>query len=136
MTDRGGEERGWDETLDIYRVLIHTNEMGSMREPSFLILVALSDQELHGYGIIREVKELSGGRVKLGPGTLYGTLDKLKEQGLIEPTSTEVVDGRHRQYYGITGAGLSAVRSEANAREETLRAATMRLHPRLRGASA
>jgi PadR family transcriptional regulator, regulatory protein PadR len=110
--------------------------MASMGEPSFLILVALSGHELHGYGIIGEVKQLSGGRVKLGSGTLYGTLDKLTEQGMINPTRTDVVDGRHRRYYGITGAGLSAVRSEASARQETLRAANRRLHPRIRGAPA
>ena len=107
-----------------------------MREASFLILAALADQELHGYGIIGEVKKLSGGRLKLGPGTLYGTLDRLSEQGLIQPTRTEVVDGRLRRYYGITGTGLSAVRSEAAARAETLQAATERLHPRVRGALA
>ena len=107
-----------------------------MREASFLILAALADQELHGYGIIGEVMKLSGDRLKLGPGTLYGTLDRLSEQGLIQPTRTEVVDGRLRRYYGITGTGLSAVRSEAAARAETLQAATERLHPRVRGALA
>ena len=127
---------GQTKLLDIYRVLIHTYQMASMRDPSFLILAALADQELHGYGIIGEVKQLSDGRVKLGPGTLYGTLDKLTEQGLIEPTSTEVVDGRLRRYYAITGTGLVAVRSEAAAREQMLRAASKRLGPRLRDATA
>jgi DNA-binding PadR family transcriptional regulator len=107
-----------------------------MREATFMILAALSDQELHGYGIISEVKKLSGGRLKLGPGTLYGTLDRLSDQGLIKPTGTEVVDGRLRRYYGITGTGLSAVRSEAADRAETLNATTQRLHPRVRGALA
>jgi PadR family transcriptional regulator PadR len=103
-----------------------------MREPRFLILAALADQELHGYAIIGEVKKLSGGRLKLGPGTLYGTLDKLSEQGLIESTRTEAVDGRLRRYYAITGTGLAAVRSEAAARSETLNAANERLHSRRR----
>jgi DNA-binding PadR family transcriptional regulator len=108
----------------------------SMREASFLTLAALAGQDLHGYGIIGEVKKLSGGRLILGPGTLYGTLDRLSEQGLIEPKGTEVVDGRLRRYYGISGAGLEAVRSEAENRAETLRAATKRLQPRVRGALA
>lgn len=107
-----------------------------MREASFLILTALADQELHGYGIIGEVNQLSGGRFKLGPGTLYGTLDKLSEQGLIRPTRTEAVDGRLRRYYSITEPGLAAVRGEAAAREKVLRAASKRLHPRVRGATA
>jgi DNA-binding PadR family transcriptional regulator len=107
-----------------------------MRDASFLILAALADQELHGYGIIGEVKTLSGGRLTLGPGTLYGTLDRLTEQGLIRPTTTEVVDGRLRRYYGITGSGLSAVRSEADNRAATLRAAAKRLGSGVRGALA
>lgn len=107
-----------------------------MREATFLILAALADQDLHGYGIIGEVKELSGGRLKLGPGTLYGTLDRLSDQGLIEPKGTEVVDGRLRRYYGITGTGLDAIRSEVADRAKTLEAASKRLQPRVRGALA
>jgi DNA-binding PadR family transcriptional regulator len=107
-----------------------------MREPTFLTLAALADQNLHGYGIIAEVKKLSGGRVDLGPGTLYGTLDRLTEQGLIQPQGTEIVDGRLRRYYGITGLGLSAVQDEAKERAATLRAANARLGSGVRGAMA
>ncbi len=107
-----------------------------MPEASFLILVALSDQELHGYGIIGEVKQLSGDRLKLGPGTLYGTLDRLSEQGLIQQTETKIVDGRVRHYYGITGMGTEAVRDEAAARSDTMRAVTKHLQPKARGALA
>lgn len=107
-----------------------------MREASFLTLAALADQKRHGYGIIGEVKRISGGRLTLGPGTLYGTLDRLSEQGLIEPAGTEVVEGRLRRYYGITASGLTAFRTEVAHRSETLRAATKRLHPRVRGALA
>ncbi len=98
----------------IYRYLIPSDDMSKpMREATLLTLADLADQDLHGYGIIGEVKQLSGGRVTLGPGTLYGTLDRPFEQGLIRPTGTEVVNGRLRRYYGITGSGLSAVRAEA-----------------------
>jgi len=107
-----------------------------MREATFLTLAALADQDLHGYGIISEVKRLSGGRVTLGPGTLYGTLDRLSDQGLVQPSGTEVVDGRLRRYYRITEGGLSAVRSEADERAATLRAANERLVPGVRGALA
>jgi PadR family transcriptional regulator len=100
------------------------------------MLAALADEPLHGYGIISEVKKMSGGRVKLGPGTLYGTLDRLRDEGLIEASGTEEVDGRFRRYYRITKDGLDAVRSEAADRAATLRAAEERLSPRLRGASA
>ena len=107
-----------------------------MREASFLILVALAGQELHGYAIIGEVKELSDGRLKLGPGTLYGTLDRLSDQGLIESIRTEVVDGRLRRYYAITGSGLEAVRNEDAARAAVLDAAAARLNPRRRTSPA
>ena len=82
----------------------------SMREPTFLILVALADADRHGYGIIREVQELSSGRIRLGPGTLSGALDRLSDQGLVKTTRTEVLNGRLRLYYAISDAGLAAVR--------------------------
>ncbi|HEV2810352.1 MAG TPA: PadR family transcriptional regulator [Acidimicrobiales bacterium] len=99
----------------------------SMREPTFLILVALADAERHGYGIIREVEELSEGRLKLGPGSLYGALDRLSEQNLIRSTRTEVVNGRLRRYYAINDAGRIAVREEATRRSAVLQAAESRL---------
>lgn len=98
-----------------------------MREPTFLILVALADGERHGYGIIQEVEKLSGGRLKLGPGSLYGALDRLSEQDLIRTTRTEVVNGRLRRYYVINDSGLSAVREEAARRSEVVQAANARL---------
>ncbi|MEU8608542.1 helix-turn-helix transcriptional regulator, partial [Actinoplanes sp. NPDC048791] len=53
-----------------------------MQEPTFLILTALAAQPLHGYGIVQAVSALSGGEVTLRPGTLYGALDRLDQQGL------------------------------------------------------
>ncbi len=64
-----------------------------LREPTFLILAALAPQPLHGYAIIGEVAELSGGRLSLRPGTLYGALDRLADEKLLEPDREEVVDG-------------------------------------------
>ncbi len=98
-----------------------------MREPTFLILVALADAERHGYGIIREVEKLSEGRLKLGPGSLYGALDRLSEQNLIRTTRTEAVNGRLRRYYAINDAGLIAVREETTRRSAVLQAAESRL---------
>ncbi len=108
----------------------------SLREPTFLILVALADQERHGYAIIKEVAQLSGGRVTLGPGTLYGALDRLSDQDMIRATRTEEVDGRLRRYYAITGSGLEAVHEEAAQRTRVMKATALRLGPRPRGALA
>lgn len=102
----------------------------ALRDQSFLILVALADRELHGYAIIFEVAALSSGRVKLGPGTLYGALDRLSGQGLVTSTRTEVVDGRHRRYYALTDEGLTLANREMAQRSEMLRATRLRLRAR------
>jgi DNA-binding PadR family transcriptional regulator len=69
-----------------------------MQEPTFLILTALAAQPLHGYAIIQSVAALSGDEVKLRPGTLYGALDRLADQGLIAVDREEAVDGRLRRW--------------------------------------
>lgn len=108
--------------------------MTEMREPTFLVLTALVDGPMHGYGIIGEVVGLSGGRVRLLPGTLYAALDRLVAQGLVEHVRDEVAGGRMRRYYSLTSTGLEVLRAEtarlrqlAGAAESRLRA----LHPRL-----
>ena len=85
----------------------------SLREPAFLILAALAAGPRHGYGIIQEVAVLSDGRLALRPGTLYGALDRLADEGLIEPDRDEVVDGRLRRYYRITEPGTGMLAAEA-----------------------
>ena len=65
-----------------------------MQEATFLILTALADGAQHGYGIITEVRQISGGRVKLRAGTLYTALDRLRADGLIGVDREEIVEGR------------------------------------------
>lgn len=101
--------------------------MAAMREPTYLILVALGAGERHGYGITQDVAELSEGRVKLGAGTLYGALDRLVAEGTVVATRTETVDGRLRRYYALTEEGERSVRTETAARLATARAAAARL---------
>jgi DNA-binding PadR family transcriptional regulator len=98
-----------------------------LREPTFLILAALAPQPLHGYAIIGEVAELSGGRMTLRPGTLYGALDRLAEEGLLEPDREEVVDGRLRRYYRLTDAGAAVLEQEAARLQHNADAARGRL---------
>lgn len=98
-----------------------------LREPTFLILAALAPQPLHGYAIIGEVAELSGGRMTLRPGTLYGALDRLAEERLVEPDREEVVDGRLRRYYQLTDAGAAVLEQEAARLQRNADAARGRL---------
>lgn len=98
-----------------------------MREPTYLILVALGGGERHGYGITQDVAELSEGAVKLGAGTLYGALDRLVDEGLVTATRSETVDGRLRRYYALTEQGGLAVRAETRRRLSVARAAATQL---------
>ncbi|MFG2909954.1 PadR family transcriptional regulator [Kitasatospora sp. NPDC048286] len=99
----------------------------SMQEPTLLLLTALADAPRHGYALIQEVAAISDGRVKMRTGTLYGALDRLLGQGLIEVAAEEVVDGRARRSYALTGAGRDALAAEA----ERLRAVATEAERRL-----
>ncbi|MER7582019.1 PadR family transcriptional regulator [Kitasatospora sp. NPDC097691] len=103
----------------------------SMQEPTLLLLTALADAPRHGYALIQEIAVISDGRVKMRTGTLYGALDRLLGQGLIEVAAEEVVDGRARRTYALTDAGRGALAAEATrlravATEAERRLATLR----------
>ena len=98
-----------------------------LSEPTILILAALAGGQLHGYGIIREVAGLSGGRLSLRPGTLYGALDRLSEQGLVRADGEEVVDGRLRRYYRLTEPGAGVLAAEVERMRQVADAAGRRL---------
>jgi DNA-binding PadR family transcriptional regulator len=94
---------------------------------AFHILLALADGELHGYGIMRMVAEQSGGRVRLGPGTLYGSIQSLLDEKLIEEADDRAVPGHaRRRYYRLTGAGAKAARAEAERLADLVRLARAR----------
>ncbi len=98
-----------------------------LREPTFLILAALAPQPLHGYALIGEVAALSGGRLSLRPGTLYGALDRLAAEGLLEADREEMVDGRLRRYYRLTDAGAATLEKEVLRLQHNADAARQRL---------
>ncbi|GAA3804303.1 PadR family transcriptional regulator [Sphaerisporangium flaviroseum] len=85
----------------------------SIQEPTFLILTALAAGPQHGYGIITDVLEISGERVRLRAGTLYSALDRLQGEQMIETDHEEVVDGRARRYYRLTAEGTARLSAEA-----------------------
>jgi DNA-binding PadR family transcriptional regulator len=99
----------------------------SMREPTFLILVALAAGRLHGYGVILSVAELSDGRVRLRPGTVYGALDRLERDGLVAEDGSEIEQGRERRYYRITAPGLTVLAAETERMSANVRVARARV---------
>ena len=72
------------------------------------IIVALAAGEKHGYAIMQEVDDLSAGAVKMGPGTLYGSIKRMIDQGLLEETESRLdpaLDDERRRYYKLTELG-------------------------------
>ncbi|CAG6393707.1 PadR family transcriptional regulator [Streptomyces cocklensis] len=100
-----------------------------LQEPTLLLLTALADEPRHGYGLIQEIDAISQGRVRMRTGTLYGALDRLLQQGLIQVEREEIVDGRARKVYALAEAGRSVLAAEA----ERLRAVVDEAERRLAG---
>jgi len=112
----GGPARsGPDSGLAIARSAVYNvcMAMRAMQEATFMILTALADGAQHGYGIITDVRDISGGQVRLRAGTLYMALDRLRADELIRVDREEVVDGRLRRYYRLTPAGTKLLADEA-----------------------
>jgi PadR family transcriptional regulator, regulatory protein PadR len=103
-----------------------------MTGQAFFVLTALANGPRHGYGIVSEVDDLSQGRVQLKIGSLYGVLERLAADGLIELDREEAHDGRLRRYYRLTKDGRGALAEEADLRAATARVvrARLRLTPR------
>lgn len=85
-------------------------------EAALHILMALAEDDRHGYAIIQDVAGRTHGEVRLGPGTLYRSIQRMLEQGLIEETRERPapeLDDERRRYYRITAFGKAAARAEA-----------------------
>src|ERR1700745_3323601 len=79
------------------------------------VLLALSTGDRHGYGIMKQVEADSQGKVKMGPGTLYGSIARMSEAGLVRESDRRVdpeMDDERRIYYQLTGAGRTALEAE------------------------
>jgi DNA-binding PadR family transcriptional regulator len=98
--------------------------MSTLTSAVLHVLISLASGERHGYGILKDVQLQSEGRVKLGPGTIYGTLQRLMEQGWVEESDgpSRTVDER-RKYYRLTREGREALRAEVDRLEGLVRAA-------------
>ena len=83
--------------------------------PVFHILLALADEERHGYGIMQDVARQTDNALQLGPGTLYGCLKRMLAAGLVEESDERpdpALDDERRRYYRMTALGQRAVRAE------------------------
>lgn len=92
-----------------------TNSIPPLTPAVFHILLALSSGERHGYGIMKQVEADSQGKVSMGPGTLYGSLKRMLDAGLVEESDKRVdpeMDDERRIYYQITGIGAKALAVE------------------------
>ena len=98
------------------------------------VLLVLTDGERHGYAVMRDVEAQSGGAVRLGPGTLYRTIKRLLDDGLIEESQERpdpALDDERRRYYRITAAGRRAAVAEAERLARLVENARRRLRPSL-----
>src|SRR3954451_20990599 len=86
------------------------------------ILLALAGEDLHGYGIMQEIARQSGGRYKLGPGTLYDNLQRLLKQGFVEELPLRPEEER-RRYYGLTSFGRRVLSAEITRLEGVVKEA-------------
>ena len=97
----------------------------------FYILFALAEGEKHGYAIMKEVETVSGGQFTMGPGTLYTTIQRLLELGLIEETETSFESERRRRNYRLSRIGRKTFEAELNRMQSLVRSAQRRkLAPR------
>ena len=109
----GTEARGLRDLLPLTPAVMH-------------ILLALADEERHGYGIMKDVEGRSGGEMRLGPGTLYGAIKRMLADGLIEESDERPdpgLDDQRRRYYRITSFGREVAGAEAERLEGLVSAA-------------
>ena len=118
--------------LRIYAPRMANNKTLSPLTPAVLhILLALSTGERHGYGIMKQVEADSQGKMKMGPGTLYGSLGRMIEAGLIRESDKKVdpkMDDQRRVYYKITALGRKTLAAELDRYREVV-ALARRLSP-------
>ena len=95
---------------------IEIEDLLPLPEATFHILMAVAEDDRHGYAIIQEVATRTDGMLKLSPGTLYRSIQRMLEQGLIQETAERPapeLDDERRRYYRITSFGGAVARAEA-----------------------
>ncbi len=97
-----------------------------LTEPVLLVLLSLAEQPRHGYSILKDVEQMSGGRVALSTGTLYGALQRLLAQGWIERFE-EDEGPRERRSYSLTSKGRRNLRAEIERMRHLTKLAGLRV---------
>jgi DNA-binding PadR family transcriptional regulator len=105
-----------------------TNNHQPLSPAVFAILLALAGGEKHGYAIMKEAAEPAGGAIKLGPGTLYGTIDRMIRDQFVEETG--FTDDARRRYYRITSLGHRIVTAEFTRLSNIVRAGRSKAFPK------
>jgi DNA-binding PadR family transcriptional regulator len=106
------------------------HELLPLTPPVFHILLALADEERHGYGIMQDVARQTDDALQLGPGTLYGCLKRMLASGLVEESDERpdpALDDERRRYYRMTALGKRTVRAEAQRLTSAVMAARSKL---------
>jgi DNA-binding PadR family transcriptional regulator len=101
-------------------------ESKPLTEPVLLILTSLADQPRHGYALLKDIEILSGGRVRMSTGTLFGALRRLLEDGWIEPFE-QVDTARQKQAYRLSTVGRKQLQLELDRMRQLTRAGFARL---------
>lgn len=111
--------------------MTHSNTLDTkpLSEPVLLILASLANHPRHGYALIKDIEQLSDGRVRLSTGTLYGALRRLLEDRWIERFEQSDTS-RDKQVYRLTGSGRNRLQFELDRMRQLTRAATARLRSR------
>jgi DNA-binding PadR family transcriptional regulator len=105
---------------------VHMPETKPLTEPVLLILTSLADQPRHGYALLKDIEGLSGGRVRMSTGTLFGALRRLLEDGWIERFELEDTS-RQKQAYRLTATGRKQLQAELDRMRQLTRAGVARL---------
>ena len=95
----------------------------------FHILMALADGEKHGYSIMKDVERQTNGKIKLGPGTLYGSIKRMLAAGLIEESEERpdpALDDERRRYYRLSGPGQTALSEECQRLDQAVKIARIK----------
>lgn len=102
------------------RNFLNPEPAAPLTEPTYCILAALAEPR-HGYAIMQWVGEVTGQRVKLGPGTLYGALTALQRRGYIAPVGEGLEGNERRKVYSLTEGGRSLLQAETSRLESMAR---------------